>query len=108
MSHVAFDNVQLSSQPMAHAGDMIPCRHCGKTHELKAGKDEDGKPSEILLFYHCGTHDYLAAVSNRLVDRLFQKKTQKAKTQRTRRARTNKHPSKGGGHGAASREHLRD
>lgn len=64
--YVGFGNDTLGKLPAAKAGGMILCPHCRAQHELKGGT-ENGKPTELLLFYKCGEKSYLGAVAGRLV-----------------------------------------
>lgn len=64
--YIGFDNTTLDRQPQVYAGDEIRCPRCTKIHRLEGGL-EDGKPSELLLFYQCSGAPYLAAVAGRLV-----------------------------------------
>ena len=63
--YVGFSNATLAGQPRVKRGDKITCPHCKGSHELSGGT-ENGKPSDLLLFYECGTSQYLGALDGRL------------------------------------------
>jgi hypothetical protein len=63
--YVGFSNATLAGQPQVKRGDKITCPHCARSHELQGGT-ENGKPSDLLLFYKCGDTSYMAAVNGRL------------------------------------------
>ena len=64
--YIGYTNSTLKGRPVVHAGDAIACPHCGEAHTLESC-EEDGQPSEMLLFYNCGERLCLAAVDNCLV-----------------------------------------
>ena len=59
-------NDELEKCFEVHKGEKIKCLHCGEWHVLEAGKNKDGKETEIILFYKCGEKTYLGAVANKL------------------------------------------
>lgn len=68
---VAFSNAELAGRPRVKAGDRIVCRFCSEPHALKAGdailQDGTKEPSELLLFYDCGSGSYVGAIDGKLL-----------------------------------------
>ncbi len=64
--YVGFSNDTLAQQPRISLGDKIKCPHCGEPHAIEGGKNEDGKETDLLLFFKCDGCLYLAGVDVRL------------------------------------------
>lgn len=64
--YVGFGNDTLGKMPKVADGDPIICPHCQGVHKLESAMSE-GKKTDLLMFYKCGTKDYMGAVSGRLV-----------------------------------------
>ena len=64
---VAMGNEELKALPRIELGEMITCPSCGKLHRLHGGVDKEGRETDYLLFYRCGTAAYLAGVQGRNV-----------------------------------------
>jgi hypothetical protein len=64
---LAIGNDELEKCFEVHKGEKIRCPNCGEWHVLEAGKNKDGKETEIILFYKCGDKVYLGAVANKLL-----------------------------------------
>ena len=64
---IGFDKSTLDKFPIVHAGDSIRCPHCGGEHVLLPAEDEDGKPTELILYYRCGKKLYVAAINNHCI-----------------------------------------
>jgi len=61
--YFAIGNDELADMPPLKIGEAILCPHCGDAHIVEGGKSEDGKETDLLLFYKCGEKAYLAGVS---------------------------------------------
>ena len=64
--YVGFSNDTLQQAASLKNGDMITCPHCGNKHGIECGK-EDGKETDLLMFYRCGETSYLAGIAGRAV-----------------------------------------
>jgi len=65
--YVGFANETLERLKDVRKGDVIICPRCGKQHVLKAGRNEKGEESDLILFYKCGEQIYLGAINGKLV-----------------------------------------
>lgn len=65
--YIGFGNETLEKLKDVEEGDMITCPRCGKQHVLKAGTDEKGNKTDVILFYECGNEVYLGAINGKLV-----------------------------------------
>ena len=65
--YVGFGNDTLAKSVRLKKGDEVACRQCGGLHNVECGKDEDGKESDLLMFYKCGDESYLAGIAGRSV-----------------------------------------
>ena len=72
--YVAIGNEELADAETVQEGDEVDCPHCSKTHILEAGKDPNGKPQPLLLFYQCGIQTCVAAIAGKLVPKFGCKK----------------------------------
>lgn len=67
---LAIGNDELANCSPASKGDKVRCRvkGCRKKHVLKCGiESKTREESNMLLFYKCGRHSYLAAVAGKLI-----------------------------------------
>jgi hypothetical protein len=62
---IGFSNKTLSAQDTARKGDLITCPQCGQKHPLECGTS-NGKESDLIMFYKCGTGLYMGALAGRL------------------------------------------
>jgi len=65
--YVGFSGNTLSHNLPLHIGQEITCPHCGKRHVVKGGIGEDGKESDLLLYYECKGQAYLCGVNGKSV-----------------------------------------
>ncbi len=64
---VAYGNEELRKKPPLCLGDKIICPHCEEEHVVSGGKGEDGKETDLVMFYKCGKQVYLAGVKGKNV-----------------------------------------
>ncbi len=64
--YIGFSNETLAQGKQLAEGDEVMCPGCRERHVLETGTNE-GKKSNLLLFYRCGTTSFLAAVAGHSV-----------------------------------------
>lgn len=61
------NNVYMWTPSRAEEGDFVRCKNCGKPHKLIEGKVDEVRIGDGILFYRCGTRDYIGSINKTTV-----------------------------------------